>query len=161
MNQYSIEIDKVIIKKEDLLSETAQEIISALNRELINRYPEGTATHFRLEANEVEEGRGIFFIAYNGSEPIGCGAIRLIDPATAEIKRMYVAPHARGLGIGRKILMTLEAEAPRLGANKVVLETGERQPESLALYAKVGFVRIPAFGEYASSPLSVCMGKEI
>jgi putative acetyltransferase len=161
MNQNSIEINKLIIKKEDLLSATAKKIISALNHEPTERYPEDGATHFRLEANEVEEGRGAFFIACNSSEPIGCGAIRLIDSATAEIKRMYVAPHARNLGIGYKILMTLEAEAIRLGADKVVLETGERQPESLALYAKAGFIRIPAYGEYVLSPLSICMKKKI
>lgn len=143
------------------MSAAAKKIISALNQELTERYPEDGATHFRLEANEVDEGKGAFFIACSSSEPVGCGAIRLIDPATAEIKRMYVAPHVRGIGIGRKIIMTLEAEAIHLGANKVVLETGERQPESLALYAKRGFVRIPAFGEYVSSPLSICMGKSV
>ena len=161
MNQNCIEINNLIIKKEDILSETANEIISALNRELKERYPEDGATHFGLEANEVKEGSGAFFIAWNDSEPIGCWAIRLIDSGTAEIKRMYVAPQARGLGIGYKILMTLESEAIHIDADKLVLETGERQPESLALYKKAGFVRVPAFGEYVSDPLSVCMGKRI
>lgn len=156
-----IDINKLIIKKCTLQSADANMLINALNNELTERYPEEGATHFRLEASEVEEGKGAFFIACNSSEPIGCGAIRLIDPATAEVKRMYVAPHARGHGIGYKILTALEAEAIRLGAEKIVLETGERQPESLALYARAGFVRIPAFGEYVSSPLSVCMGKDV
>ena len=57
--------------------------------------------------------------------------------------------------------MTLELEAMRLGVDKEVLETGERQHEALNLYTKAGFVCIPSFGEYVSSPLSVCMGKNI
>jgi putative acetyltransferase len=161
MDQISIDMNKLTIQKEDLLSATAEKIINALNQELTERYPEDGANHFRLDADEVKEGRGAFYIAYVNTEPIGCGAIRLIDSTTAEIKRMYVARRVRGFGIGTKILMVLEAEAIRLGANRVVLETGERQPEALTLYTKAGFFRIPSFGEYVSSPLSVCMGKNI
>jgi putative acetyltransferase len=78
---------------------------------------------------------------------------------TAEIKRMYVTPDARGRGVGRAILMALEAESRRLNIRRIVLETGERQPEALALYTKAGYDRIPLFGEYIGSRLSVCMAK--
>jgi GNAT superfamily N-acetyltransferase len=77
---------------------------------------------------------------------------------------MYVAPTARGLGVGRQILNALEAEARRLGARRLVLETGPRQPEALALYAHAGFTQIPLFGEYLDTPhpdLSVCMAKDL
>ena len=92
---------------------------------------------------------------------MGCGAIRRLDADTAEIKRMYVEPGARGQGVGRAVLAALEAEGRRLGVTRIMLETGERQVEALALYSRAGFVRIPAFGEYVASPLSLCMGKEV
>jgi len=74
---------------------------------------------------------------------------------------MYVEPSARGCGVGRMVLRALESEARRLQVNRIVLETGERQPEALALYQRSGFSRISAFGEFVGSPLSVCMAKEI
>jgi len=149
------------IRRENLLSPVANSLIQSLNAELSRRYPEEGANHFRLDPEEVAEGRGAFHVAYREGQPVGCGAIRLLDSDTAEIKRMYVAPEARGLGIGRSLLDSLESEARRLGARRLVLETGNRQPEALALYGRSGFSRIPAFGEYRGSPLSVCMAKTL
>jgi GNAT superfamily N-acetyltransferase len=70
---------------------------------------------------------------------------------------MFVVPAMRGRGIGRAVLTALAAEGRRLGVDRLVLETGERQKEALVLYGRAGFVRIPAFGEYVDSSLSVCM----
>jgi GNAT superfamily N-acetyltransferase len=136
-------------------------LILALNVELSAQYPEEGATHFRLDPDEVTEGRGVFLVAYVDSRPVGCGAVRRIDGDTAEIKRMYVERGARGRGVGRIVLTALEAEGRRLGVRRMVLETGVRQAEALALYSRAGFCRIAAFGEYVGSPLSVCMEKEI
>src|SRR5262245_54732375 len=77
------------IGRERLDSAVATRLIAALNAELTARYPEDDATHFRLDADEVAEGRGAFLVVRLRGEPVGCGAIRKIDPATAEIKRMY------------------------------------------------------------------------
>jgi putative acetyltransferase len=93
--------------------------------------------------------------------PIGCGAVRRLDDHTAEIKRMYVDPKARGKGAGRVILVALELEARTLGAKSILLETGERQFEAVNLYESAGFRRIEAFGEYIGSPLSICMKKDL
>ena len=82
-----------------------------------------------------------------------------MDNQTAEIKRMYVAPRHRGAGVGKAIVEKLEQVARELGVARIVLETGERQPQALALYEHNGFARIPSFGEYQSSPLSICMEK--
>lgn len=153
--------DPLQLCREDLSAPVALALIHALNAELSARYPEQGANHFRLDPEEVAEPRGAFLIAYNGSEAVGCGAIRRLDEDTAEIKRMYVTPQARGRGVGRRLLAALEAEARRLHVSRIVLETGQRQPDALALYARAGFVRIPPFGEYARSPLSVCMAKAI
>jgi GNAT superfamily N-acetyltransferase len=155
---------KIDIRREHVLSPVATQLILALNAELTERYPEDGANFFNLAADEVTEGRGGFFVAYQDGNPIGCGAVRRIELYVAEIKRMYVAPSARGLGVGRQILDKLEAEARQLGARRLVLETGPRQPEAIALYAHAGFEHIPLFGEYLNTPhpdLSVCMAKDL
>jgi GNAT superfamily N-acetyltransferase len=147
-----------------MLSPTAQQFILELNAETSSRYPEEGSTFFSLAPEEVAEDRGGFFIAYLGDQPVGCGAVRRIEPTIGEIKRMYVARSARGNGIGRLILQQLEAEARRLGFKRLVLETGPRQPEAIACYERAGFIHIPLFGEYAHSPhpdLSVCMAKDL
>jgi GNAT superfamily N-acetyltransferase len=152
---------KVDIRREDILSPVVQRLIGALNAELDARYPEEGANHFRLDPEEVSDGRGGFFVAYISGKPVGCGAVRRIESAVIEIKRMYVAPEARGRGVGRQVLRELEAEARRLGATRLVLETGPRQPEALALYSRAGFVEVPNFGEYVGCEFSVCMAKEL
>ncbi len=155
---------EIDLRREDILSPLAQRLILALNAELEGRYPEDGANFFRLDADEVAEGRGGFFIAYLAGEAVGCGAVRRAEPGVAEIKRMYVAPAARGRGVGRLILVALEEEARRLGARRLLLETGPRQPEAIALYERAGFTHIPLYGEYVHTPhpdLSVCMAKDL
>jgi len=154
----------VEIRRQDIISPVAQQLIGALNAELEDRYPEDGANFFNLDANEVAEGRGGFFVAYISHEPVGCGAVRRTEPHVGEIKRMYVAPSARGRGVGRQILSALETEARRLGVCRLVLETGPRQPDAIALYSRAGFLRIPLFGQYLDTPhpeLSVCMAKDL
>ena len=154
-------MNAVTIQREPLDSPVALELIIALNRELDERYPEEGANHFRLDPAEVAPGRGGFFVARRGATPVGCGAVRLVDAGAAEIKRMYVPPALRGQGIASRLLAHLEVEARQLGATRLVLETGERQFESVALYRRAGFVEITRYGEYVDSPLSLCMGKAL
>jgi putative acetyltransferase len=151
----------VDVRRHDITSPVAASLILALNAELSAIYPEAGACHFRLDAGEVTEGCGAFLVAFQGDQPVGCGAIRRLDAETAEFKRMYVTPANRRKGIGAAIVKELEAEGQHLGIRRIVLETGIRNPDALALYAKAGFVRIPAFGEYVNSPLSVCMAKTL
>ncbi len=153
--------DGVLVQRGDILSPPARVLIEALNAELSSRYPEPGATHFRLDPGEVTDGQGAFLIASSSGKPVGCGAVRRIEARTGEIKRMYVSPAARGRGIGRAVLAALEAEARALGIVRLVLETGLRQGEALALYEGAGFSQIPPFGEYVASPLSVCMAKDL
>jgi GNAT superfamily N-acetyltransferase len=154
----------VEIRRKEILSPLVDRLITALNRELEDRYPEEGANYFDLDADEVADGRGAFLVAFLANEPIGCGAARRISPTVYEIKRMYVAQGARNRGVGRRILNELESIARALGAARLVLETGVRQPEALALYMRAGFTTIPLFGNYADTPhpeLSVCMAKEL
>ena len=148
-------------RREDLGSTIATALIGALNAELAARYPEEGVNHLRLDQEEVAEGRGAFLVCYGNGQAVACGAIRRLDQDVAEVKRMFVEPASRGQGIGRRLLTELEGEARRLGVKRLVLETGVRQPEALTLYARAGFVRVPGFGEYSGSPLSVCLAKEL
>ncbi len=158
---YSRIVLVIDVRREALDSEAARVLIEALNAELLARYPEEGATHFRLDPEEVRAGRGAFVVAWADAEAVGCGAVRRLDDEVAEIKRMYVVPAVRGRRIGEAVLAALESEARRLGVTRLVLETGERQPEAMALYARSGFTVVDPFGEYVDSPLSVCMSKDL
>jgi GNAT superfamily N-acetyltransferase len=114
-----------------------------------------------LRADLQSPAARVLIIASLDSAVAGCGAVRLLNEAEAEIKRMYVVPHARRQGIARALLAALEEEARSLGAVRLVLEAGERQPEALGLYRGASFSVIPLFGEYAGSPLSVCMAMDL
>ena len=152
-----IEIDRARLDDDD-----SQRLLAELNTELTAMYPEPGANHFRVDPGEVAEGRGAFLVLREGGVPVGCGAVRLIDHETAELKRMFVVPALRGAGLGRQLVAALEREARTLGARRLVLETGTRQAAALALYEAVGFRPIPLYGEYGLSPdTSVCLGKEL
>jgi putative acetyltransferase len=164
-----VEPDALEIAPELLTSPVAVALVAALNAELSALYPEPGATHFSLDPGEVAPGAGVFLVARWSGRPIGCGALRHLretglkrelGPRVGELKRMYVAPEVRRQGIGRALLTRLEAEARALGLARLVLETGTRQTEALALYRRAGFSEISPYGEYAaSSGTSVCMTK--
>lgn len=163
--------DALEIEPEPLTSSVAAALIATLNAELSALYPEPGATHFSLDPSEVAPGAGIFIVARWQGHPVGCGALRRVrdaalvrelGPQVGELKRMYVAREVRGQGIGRALLDRLEAEARTLGLARLVLETGTRQVEALALYRRTGFTTIPPYGEYAaSSTTSVCLEKAL
>ncbi len=146
----------------DLLDPEVQALIAQLDQELAARYPEPGANHFRLDPEEVAPGRGAFLLARIDAETVGCGALRIVEPGTAELKRMFALPSARRRGVGRAILQALEEQARRLGVTRLVLETGTRQHEAIALYRAHGFAEIPPFGEYVlTAATSVCMSKAL
>jgi putative acetyltransferase len=151
----------LVVQRADIREPPAQRLIAALNAELSVIYPEQGANHFRLDAEEVDEGRGAFVIALSAGLPIGCGAVRRIGESRGELKRMYVAPLERGRGVGRLLLERLETEARRLGLSRLFLETGIRQAAAMALYERAGFRPADPFGDYVGSPLSVCMEKDL
>lgn len=139
----------------------ADALIAQLNAELRAAYPEEGANHFRLDPDEVGPGRGAFLIARLDGLPVGCGAVRLIEPGRCEVKRMFTSPAARGRGVAHAVLRELERAALELGATMLVLETGPRQTAALALYRDAGFKPVPAWGEYVGCELSVCLGKAL
>jgi predicted kinase len=99
-------------------------------------------------------------------EPVGTALLRWSGhhpdrPGTVEIKRLYVRPGHRGHGHARVMMGAVERAAFRVGATRLVLETGEAQPEAVALYAGIGYARIPPYGTYADDPRSICMAKTL
>ena len=91
--------------------------------------------------------RGSFVIARLDGSPVGCAALRMVDATTAEIKRMWVAPSARGLGVARRILHKLEAMAPDFGAKAVCLDTNRALKEAQSLYRREGYEEIGRFND--------------
>jgi putative acetyltransferase len=154
--------ESIRIARTKLTDDVSRALIESLNAELSGAYTEPGATHFGLDPAEVSNGRGAFLVIYHEGNPVGCGAVRRLDPETAELKRMYVCPAVRGRGLGRRLVAALEAEAHTLGVRRLILETGTRQSAALALYRATGFQPIPLYGEYVRSPeTSICLGKEL
>jgi DNA-binding MarR family transcriptional regulator/GNAT superfamily N-acetyltransferase len=99
------------------------------------------------EPHELRAPAGAFLIAYLGAEPIGCGAVKHHAGGPSEIKRMWVAESARGLGIGRRLLTELERLARERGAPATRLDTNRALVEAIAMYRSGGYAEIPAFNE--------------
>ena len=102
-----------------------------------------------------------FFVLRDNDIPAGCGGIQLFGTEYGELKRMYVRPQFRGLGFGTLLLNHLADYARVHGVGVLRLETGIHQAAAIILYERMGFQRIPAFGEYIEDPLSVFYEKWI
>ena len=114
------------------------------------------------EAPMFVEPDGVFLVVRDDDgSAVACGGVTRFDDERGELKRMYVVPEARGRGLGRRLLVELEAEAQRLGYHALVLETGDRQPEAVGLYESSGYERIPCYPPYDSRALSLCFEKRL
>jgi GNAT superfamily N-acetyltransferase len=99
----------------------------------------------RAGAAELGPPGGTFLIGIRDGEPVCCGGVKRLDDRACEIKRMYVAPQARGQGVARRLLGALEAAARELGYEIARLDTGPDQPYARALYESAGYVEIENF----------------
>lgn len=133
-------------------------LVAELDADLTVRYG-GGGDPVHAPAAEFDGPGGQMLVASVGGEPVGCVGLRRIDDRTAELKRMYVRPHARGRGIARALLAACEREAIELGYQLMWLETGTMQPEAVTLYLTSGYEPVPAFGQYAGQSLSVHLGR--
>jgi DNA-binding MarR family transcriptional regulator/GNAT superfamily N-acetyltransferase len=139
----------VEIRPVDPTHPDAQRCIAAYFAELDRRSDAGfdPAAGISAEPDELRPPAGLMLVAYLRAEPVGCGAVKHHDDAPSEIKRMWVAEQARGLGIGRRLLAELEAEAARSGARSARLETNRALAEAIAMYRSAGYVEVPAFND--------------
>lgn len=116
-------------------------------------------SHHALDLTSVDAERVLFVLARDDvGQAVGCGAV-VLSLEYGELKRMYVRPGQRGLGVAKKILQTLEAAAAQSACLLLKLETGPSQPEALGLYARCGYQACGRFGTYTDDPLSVFMQK--
>jgi GNAT superfamily N-acetyltransferase len=140
-------------------------LIDEVQLEYVARY--GGPDEAPIDPLMFDPPHGSFFVGYLGDLPVATGAWRRSPveafgtTATAEVKRMYVRPSARGQGHARRILRRLEETARASGIEAIVLETGLLQPEAIALYESAGYTPIPAFGHYRDSPINRCFGKSL
>lgn len=98
-------------------------------------------------ASDLGPPGGAWVVAYLDGRPVGCGGLKALGAETAEIRRVYLDPSARGRGIGRNLLQELELHARRLGYRRVRLTTGDRQPEALGLFQTAGYAEVTAFND--------------
>jgi GNAT superfamily N-acetyltransferase len=124
-------------------------------------YPELFAPDSPAPTNLPLGEREVYLLAWRDGVAVGCGALRRIDAATGEVRRMFVSRGVRREGVGRALLARLEADALAMGYRKLVLETGTKQKPAMALYRASGWRRIKAYGNFVGDATSVCFGKTI
>lgn len=132
---------------EDPTTADARWCITQYVAELNTRFQAGfdPALSISADAHELTPPRGVLVIARVQQQPVGCGALKLHANAPAELKRMWVAPEARGLGVGRRLLQELERHARTMGVAVLRLETNRALPEAIALYRSAGYHEVAAF----------------
>jgi GNAT superfamily N-acetyltransferase len=139
----------VAIEPEDPAGADAQACILAYFRELRERFEQGFDPGLSVSANpeELKPPAGWFLVARLEGVPVGCGALKIKDGGYGEIKRMWVSPSARGLGIARRLLEALEARAFDAGVDVLQLDTNRGLTEARRLYERSGYVQIAPYND--------------
>ncbi|MEO6286222.1 MAG: GNAT family N-acetyltransferase [Dyadobacter sp.] len=119
---------------------------------------DGDEHAFYSQYNKLDKIKHVI-VVYDDETPIGCGAIKVFEPETMEVKRMYVAPEGRNKGTASQILGELEKWAAELGATRCILETGKRQTEAVAFYKKNNYQITANYGQYEGVANSICFEK--
>jgi DNA-binding MarR family transcriptional regulator/GNAT superfamily N-acetyltransferase len=125
----------------------AQHCLREYFAEINRRFAGGFDLSRSVSTDTLRPPSGLFLVASIQSQPIGCGALQFHGRETADIKRMWVSPSVRGLGVGRRLLAELEARATRRGAKVIRLETNQALAEALAMYRSTGYLEVEPFNE--------------
>ncbi|WP_369272968.1 GNAT family N-acetyltransferase [Streptomyces sp. R11] len=130
----------------------ARACLDAYAADLDERFPEGFDKDDLVRPEEVSGEAGAFFVAYEERRPVGCGALRRLEPGVGEIRHVWVHPDARRLGLARRLLGALEQEAAARHLTAVRLDTHAALTEAQAMYRACGYTDIPAYDDnvYAS-----------
>jgi DNA-binding MarR family transcriptional regulator/GNAT superfamily N-acetyltransferase len=132
----------------DPASETAQFCLKSYFSELDTRFDDGFDTAAGLAgASGYAAPGGLLLVARLRDEPVGCGALCFIDGEPDQVKRMWVARSARGLGLGRRLLTELEQRVRERGGRAIRLETNRRLTEAISLYRSAGYVEVPPYND--------------
>ncbi|GAA2949958.1 GNAT family N-acetyltransferase [Streptomyces enissocaesilis] len=146
----------------------AVKLEAEVQQEYIERY-DGEGDTTPLDPTMFEPPRGLYLLVYDDRDrPVASGGWRAQDEngegyadGDAELKRMYVIPDRRGLGLARRVLAVLEDDARAAGRTRMVLETGTAQPEAIALYTSSGYAPTEKFGHFRDYPDSRCFAKSL
>jgi DNA-binding MarR family transcriptional regulator/GNAT superfamily N-acetyltransferase len=140
---------EIDIRPVDPAGPDAQRCIAAYVAELNRRSDRGydPAAGVSAEPREMTPPEGLFLVAYRHGDAVGCGGVKHHPGAPSEIKRMWVAENARGLGIARRLLAELERDAIRRGASTATIETSATLAEAITLYRSVGYVEVAPFND--------------
>jgi DNA-binding MarR family transcriptional regulator/GNAT superfamily N-acetyltransferase len=131
-------------------SPDAQRCLRAYVAELNRRSPDrgfDPRQGATAEPHEVRPPNGAFVVVYLRGEPVGCGAVKHHPGAVTDVKRMWLAESARGLGLGRRLLEHLEGLAREHGSTEAHIETSDVLPEAIELYRSAGYVEVAPFNE--------------
>jgi GNAT superfamily N-acetyltransferase len=142
-------VGELDIREVDPGDATAQRCLRAYEAELDERFDTGfdVGSALPLPGDELRAPVGCFLVAYRDGEAVGCGGLKLHGAEPAEIKRVWVDPRARGQGVARRLLASLEARAREAGAAAVCLDTNRTLTEAIAMYRASGYREVEAFND--------------
>lgn len=126
----------------------ARASLDAYAAEIDARFPEGFDKTDLVRPEEVSGDAGAFFVAYEEDRPVGCGALRRLEPGVGEIRHVWVHPEARRLGLARRILAALEQAASARELRVVRLDTHASLTEAQAMYRACGYTEIPSYVDH-------------
>jgi GNAT superfamily N-acetyltransferase len=139
-------VGEIEIREARFAEPEVQKLVAEALGDLSRRYG-GSGDDTPVESSDFAPPMGRFFVACDGDRLVGCAGWRAHGD-DAELKRMYTAPAARGRGVARRLLAAIEESAQADGRKRLILETGDKQPEAIGLYTSAGYRRIDDFGFY-------------
>ena len=151
----------LVIEEVDPQGSEAMSLLREAALEARSLYPELITRGAPMPTNPPRQERAAYFVAFLAGTPVGCGALRPLNGATAEVRRVYVLQPYRRSGVARALLAHLQRTALALHYTVLRVETGNRQLAAMALYESFGFQRIAPFGEHADDSTSVCYEKRL
>ncbi len=144
-----LQLSTIAIEPTDSAGAAADSALRQYMAELDRRFPGGFDVRQDTDAERqaMTAPSGGFLIVHDGGEPLGCGGLRRVDRKTAEIKRMWLHPSVRGLGLGKRLLAALEALARDFGYDAVVLDTNNSLTEAIAMYERCGYTSTDRYND--------------
>jgi GNAT superfamily N-acetyltransferase len=135
----------------------ARELVTAMFAEVGAIYGPGLERAPTAHPEELSPPTGGFVVLTEDGRAVAGGGVKRLGDGACELKRMYVAPDARGRGLGRELLAALEALARDLGYTVARLDTGAKQPRARRMYERAGYVAVP---DYNGNPLAAFWGEK-
>lgn len=141
--------DRITVEETDPRDPRARACMSAYYQELSTRFERGFDVSLSCDpdARDMQRPRGVFLLAISDGAPLGCAGLKGTDKGYAEVKRVWVAPSARGLGLSRRMMTALEQAAQEIGIDTLRLDSNSALHEAVSLYRRSGWTEIPRFND--------------